>query len=118
MSAISQPANIPRRIVRPKPPRNEWRDISENDCVICDGKRAVCATIVANRKAPTRLANRTTAHSRATRKKVDQLGCANKGKMAVSVFSVKRCCRPRITIKKTMLYPKLSIKVLQDVEGR
>ena|SRR5437879_3027811 len=52
MSAISQPANIPRRIVRPNPPRSEWRDISANDCVICGEKRAVCARIAANRKAP------------------------------------------------------------------
>src|SRR6266568_4549938 len=84
MSAISQPANIARRIVRPKPPCIEWREISANDRAICGGKTAVCATIVANKKAPTRLAARTTAQSRATRQKVDQLGCANKGKISMN----------------------------------
>src|SRR5437588_11315653 len=99
MSAISQPANIPRRSVRPKLPCIEWREISVNDRVICGGKTAVCATIVANKKAPTRLAAKTTAQSPVTLPKVELAGCAHKGKMTVNVVPVKELRRTRITDK-------------------
>src|SRR5579859_1520382 len=108
---------MPCSNVMPKPSLMACWPISTNACFTTGSKRPVCATSIAKAIAPTILATKTMSQSRSTRIRVLMSGWANKGKMAVIVFSVDSCSLKSTTIRKPTLYPKLAMSGRQGAAG-
>ena len=103
ISAMSQPAKTPRSSVVAKPARSPSWPMRTKASPMPGSNAVVRAATKAKASAPARLASSTVVHSRATLRNVWPSFFCSSGRITVSVFSVKSCCRPRTTMRKPTL---------------
>ena len=118
MRAISQPAKAALSKVVPNAPSTECTEMSAKALFTAGSNTSLYASTALMAHVAAMLAASTSAQSRITRSKVVAVRLCRRGRIGVSVFSVKSCWRPSTTIKNPAVYPNLVRSSRQGASGR